>query len=169
MIDTLPDLLEYLDDRGARYGIPGSEIHEAIPAAIRSDAKQSFDYMQMKDISHIQPLSKGGPPAGDNWILEDSDVNQARGAKEMTPEELEAAEADSDIDVAKLKNAALYGGALTMGAAVAEGALGVAAAGTAAAAEATFITTVVIPAVVVAGTLGGCGWLGYKLYKKLKR
>lgn len=169
MVETVTELFEYLNERGAYYGIPGTEIYDCIPDAARQNPKTAYDYMQLKDISHIEPLSKGGQPAGDNWILEDSSVNRARGAEEMTPEEQDIAEADGEFDAAKLRNAALIGGALTVGSAAAETALSVGAGVVGSAVEATFITTVVIPTVAVTVTVGGLGWVGWKLYKKLKR
>ena len=174
MIDTFSELMEYLGDRGAKYGISAFEIYETIPENVR-DPESAYEYMQMKDISHKVPLSKGGDPAGDNWILEDSDVNRARGAENMSPEEEEAAKQDAQEDADKisgkqLMKAAATGAALASGGAVLEAAVGVgqlAAGGAVAAAEATFITTVVVPTVVTASVLGCIGFLGYKLYKKV--
>ena len=173
MIETFSELMEYLGDRGAKYGISAFEIYETIPENVR-DPESAYEYMQMKDISHKVPLSKGGDPAGDNWILEDSDVNRARGAENMSPEEEEAARQDAQDDAnsisgKQLLKAAVLGGALTSGGAVVEGAVAVgqlAAGGAVAAAEATFITTVVVPTVVTTALVGGAGWLGYKLIQK---
>lgn len=173
MIDTFSELMDYLHDRGSKYGISAFEIYEEIPENVR-DPESAYDYMQMKDISHKVPLSKGGDPAGDNWILEDSDVNRARGAENMSPEEEETARQDAQDDADRISGkqllkAAVIGGALTSGGAVVEGAVAVgqlAAGGAVAAAEATFITTVVVPAAVTTALVGGAGWLGYKLYQK---
>ena len=71
--------------------------------------------MQLKDISHIKPLSQGGNPAGDNWLLEDSSVNRARGAETMTSSEIVAAQADNIIDCQQLARVGLTGGAFAGG------------------------------------------------------
>jgi hypothetical protein len=113
--------------------------------------------MQLKDISHIEPLSKGGNPAGDNWLLEDSSVNRSRGAETMTNQEIVAAEADSIIDGKRLAKAALTGGALAAGGAIAEGAL--------------VVTEVaaVVPVIVTCAAIGGAGWLAWKAFKAITK
>ncbi len=175
MIDTLPELMEYLEMRGDKYGIPASELLEAIPEDARTP-EVAYEYMQEKDISHKVPLSKGGEAAGDNWILEDSSVNRSRGAETMTPEEEAAAHADADADAERLNKAngkqliktVAVGGSLAAGSSVVEGALlaGQVVGGVAAgAAEATFITTVVVPVVVtgaIIAAVGGAGWWAWK-------
>lgn len=102
MVETTFELMEYLAERGAPYGITDMELYQEIPLEARSP-KVAYDYMQEKDISHIVPRSKGGDPAGENWVLEDSNVNRARGAETMTAEELEAAEADGKADAKRLE------------------------------------------------------------------
>ena len=178
MIDTLPELMEYLEMRGDKYGIPAEELLDAIPEDARTP-EVAYKYMQEKDISHKVPLSEGGDPAGDNWILEDSSVNRARGAETMTAEEEAAAHADGEADARRLADEAkkvgkvvILGGAMTGGSSIVEGAIVAGqAAGTiaAGAAEATFITTVVVPAVVTTAIIGGTGYLGYRVIKYLSR
>lgn len=176
MIDTLPELFDYLNDRGARYGISGEELFHAIPESAR-EPSVAYEFMQMKDISHKVPLSEGGHPSSDNWILEDSSVNRARGAQTMSPEEERTAAADAIDDADKLKVAdlakmAMVGGALTSGSTIVEGAVlaGQIAGGAAtAAAEATFITTVVVPVVVATAIVGGVGYGGYRLFKHFSK
>lgn len=159
-METLTDLMEYLDDRGAKYGIDGSEIYERIPETVRGP-RLAYDYMQMKDISHITPLSEGGDPAGDNWILEDSSVNRARGAEQMSDTEVAEAKRDGMLDARQLSRTALAGGALTVGGAIAEGAI-VAAEGAAVAVE----TIAVIPTILTVAAIGGAGYLLYRAFKK---
>ena len=177
MIDTLPELMEYLEMRGDKYGIPAEELLEAIPEDARTPTV-AYEYMQEKDISHKVPLSKGGETAGDNWILEDSSVNRSRGAENMTPEEEATAEADAQADAERLNKAQqrqyiktiAVGGSLTAGSSIVEGAVlagqavgGIAAVG----AEATFITTVVVPVVVTGAIIAAVGGAGWWVWKKL--
>ncbi len=176
MIDTLPELFDYLNDRGARYGISGEELYKAIPESAQEPSR-AYEFMQMKDISHKVPLSEGGHPASDNWILEDSSVNRARGAETMTPEEERTAQADAindadNIRLADLAKMAMVGGALTSGGAVVEGAVlagQIAGGAAAAAAEATFITTVVVPVAVTTAIVGGIGYGGYRIFKHFSK
>ena len=137
--------------RGAKYGIPGLDLLDAIPESAR-EPEVAYEFMQMKDISHKVPLSHGGESAGDNWVLEDSSINRSRGAETMTPEEERAAKADAQVDGTKLMNAAKIGGALAVGGAVVEPAIGFTLAGIGAIIEATVITPILITGAVVAGT-----------------
>lgn len=164
MIDTLPELLEYLEMRGGKYGIPAIDLLEAIPESAR-EPEMAYEFMQMKDISHKVPLSQGGDPAGDNWVLEDSSVNRSRGAQTMTDQEVAAAEADAQVDAQKLMNAAKLGGALALGGAVVEPAIGFTLAGIGAIIEATVITPVLITGAAVAGTAVA----GVAIHKKAKK
>jgi len=171
MIDTLPELLEYLDMRGSKYGIDATELLNAIPEDARSP-KVAYQFMQEKDISHIVPLSQGGDPAGNNWVLEDSAVNRSRGAETMTEKEIADTHVDGELDAKRLVTAAAVGGSLAAGSSIVEGALvaGQVAGGLAAgAAEATFITTVVLPTVVTGTIIGGICFCGWKLYKHLSK
>lgn len=174
MIDTLPELMDYLSDRGSYYGISAHELYEAIPESARTP-EVAYEYMTQKDISHKVPLSQGGERAGDNWILEDSSVNRSRGAETMTPEEEATAHADAQHDAdhissKHLMKMAVSGGGLAAGGAVVEAAVlagQVAGGAAAAAAEATFITTVVVPVAVTTAIVGGIGYGAYRLYKHL--
>lgn len=156
MVDTALELMEYLDMRGAKYGISGAEILEQIPESAR-DPQTAYNFMQLKDISHIKPLSQGGVPAGDNWILEDSSVNRSRGAETMTNQEIAVAQADSIIDGKQLAKAALTGGALATGSAVAEGAL------------LTAEVVSAVPVIITCAAVGGAGWLAWKAYKAITK
>ena len=165
MIETLPELMEYLEMRGDKYGITASELLEAIPEDARKP-QVAYEFMQQKDISHKIALSEGGNPAGDNWILEDSSVNRARGSDEMTGFEEAEAHRDNILDARQLTKAAAVGGSLAAGGAIVDGAIAVGA-GAASAAEATFITTVVVPAVVTTAIVGGAAYGCYRLIKWL--
>ena len=137
--------------RGAKYGIPGLDLLDAIPESAR-EPEVAYEFMQMKDISHKVPLSHGGESAGDNWVLEDSSTNRSRGAQTMSDQEVAAAEADAHSDAKQLGRAAKIGAALAVGGAVAEPVVttGLMAAG--ALLEATIITPILITGACVAGT-----------------
>lgn len=151
MIDTLPELIDYLDTRGAKYGIDGLDIYNSIPPTVR-EPELAYEFMQMKDISHKVPLSHGGDPAGDNWILEDSDVNRARGAQTMTPEEESTAMNDAQRDAQQLTRAAKIGAALAAGGAIAEPAVTFGLGAIGALVEATVIVPVLLTGAAVVGT-----------------
>jgi len=157
MIDTFVELMEYLDDRGAKYGIEGMDIYNEIPIEAR-DPQVAYEYMQQKDISHIEPLSKGGERAGDNWFLEDSDVNRSRGAETATEAEQATAEADGKRDASQLVRMVKMGAALGGGQMLIEGA------GSLAAAEAGLI----ISALPVIATVAAVGAAGYGTYRVVK-
>jgi len=170
MVDTAFELMEYLTERGAPYGISAEELLEQIPEAARTP-KTAYEFMQLKDISHIEPLSKGGSTAGDNWVLEDSSVNRSRGAETMSDSEIATAKADSLLDARKLAKTALVGGALTTGGAVADVALATSGAAVEAIAGEVVMATV-LPIVVTTAAVAGTGFLAYKgaqrLHKSLK-
>ena len=156
MIETAFELMEYLAERGAPYGIPAEDILEQIPESARSP-KVAYEYMQLKDISHIEPLSQGGEPAGDNWLLEDSSVNRARGAETMSDEEVRQAKADGEADATKLVGQA--GRIVLTG--VALEALTPVAVGAAEAAVGTVVAGYIGTALVV----GSCGFLAWRVGK----
>lgn len=157
MIDTMTELMEYLDMRGAPYGISSTELYEAIPQQLQAKPEIAHQFMKLKDISHIEPLSKGGDPNGNNWILEDSSVNRSRGAQDMSDSEQATAKADAVLDGRQLLRAASLGSVLTIASTATEGAL-VAAEGSAIIAA--------IPAILTIGAIGGLGYLAYKAFKK---
>ena len=161
MIEAAFELMEYLTERGAPYGISAEAIFEQIPEDARSP-KVAYEYMQLKDISHIEPLSKGGSPAGDNWLLEDSSVNRSRGAGTMSDAEQKAAEADAVVDAKRLALMAAGGGAMATGGAIAEGALA-----TAEGAAVVSAVVAALPAILTVGAVVGGGWLALKAYEKL--
>lgn len=97
MVETI-DLIEYLSDRGARYGISADELFAAIPDSVKATPEAALEWVKLKDISHIEPLSHGGESAGDNWFFEDSSVNRSRGAETATESEQQAAAEDGERD-----------------------------------------------------------------------
>ena len=163
MVETTFELMEYLTDRGAPYGISAGELYEAIPENARSP-KVAYEFMQLKDISHIEPLSKGGEPAGDNWVLEDSSVNRSRGAQTMTEQELETAEADGKADANALRKAVILGAGLGGGQLLVDAALGTAAAAGAGAGAAVgcAVTGTVVTIATATALIGGGGYALYK-------
>lgn len=167
MVDTAFELMEYLANRGAPYGISAEELLAQIPESARAP-KTAYEFMQLKDISHIEPLSKGGNPAGDNWLLEDSSVNRSRGAETMTEAEIVTANHDSIVDARKLAKATLVGGALTTGGAVADVALSAGGA----AAEAVVgevVMSTLLPIIATTAAIAGTGFLAYKGAKRLHK
>lgn len=187
MVETTFELMEYLAERGAPYGISDMEIYQQIPLDARSP-QLAYEYMQQKDISHIEPLSKGGDPAGDNWMLEDSDVNRARGAETMTASEQRVAEADgledakrmkedyeraqqaqTSQDYQRLRGAVITGGGLFGTQLLIDGALaaGSAAGAAAGAAAGCAITGTVVTAATATALIGGTGYLAWKFGRKL--
>jgi len=161
MIDTLPELMEYLDMRGGKYGIEALDLFNSIPESAR-EPELAYEFMQMKDISHIQPLSQGGETAGDNWLLEDSSVNRSRGAEPMSDTEQATAQADAHTDADQLKRAAKIGAALALGGAVVEPVVSFSIMGLGALIEAT----VIVPILLTGAAIGGTAVAGVALHKK---
>ena len=58
-----------------------------------------------KDVSRIESGANGGEYTTDNTIMEDSSINRARGADNMTGDELEAAEAAVEADTVLIDGA----------------------------------------------------------------
>ena len=152
MVETAFELMEYLTQRGAPYGITAEQLLDAIPKNARQP-QVAYEFMQLKDISHIQPLSEGGNPAGDNWLLEDSSVNRGRGADTMTVAEQHAAVQDNILDGKTLAKAAMTGGALAAGGAVVDASLATAGAGVAAVEGAAVAAAV--PVVLTGAAIAG--------------
>lgn len=156
MIETFVELMEYLDDRGAKYGIEGMEIYNEIPVEAR-DPQVAYEYMQQKDISHIEPLSKGGERAGDNWFLEDSDVNRSRGAETATEAEQATAEVDGKRDAKQLVRMVKMGGAMAAGQALVEGSV------------VAVETIAVLPTIAAVAAVGAAGYGTYRVVKHARK
>ncbi len=77
---------DYLDTRGAAYGITAEDLLAKTPSIIQHDHQAVMSFWQQKDISHIVPTSAKPELAGDfnNWIPEDSGPNQARNDRVMS-------------------------------------------------------------------------------------
>ena len=157
MVETAFELMEYLSQRGAPYGISADQLLDAIPENARQP-QVAYEFMKLKDISHIQPLSEGGNPAGDNWLLEDSSVNRGRGADTMTVVEQHAAIEDNIFDGKVLAKAAMTGGALAAGGMATE-AVVAGAAGAGAAVEGAAILAAAPAILAGASVLVGIGLL----------
>ncbi len=71
---------DYLDGRGASYGISAEEMIAKAPSIIQHDPHSLVSFWEEKDISHIIPTSTHPELAGDfnNWIPEDPGPNHAR-------------------------------------------------------------------------------------------
>ena len=146
--------MEYLDQRGAPYGIDGTEILDQIPESVRKP-EMAYQYMRLKDISHIDPLSQGGDPAGDNWYLEDSSVNRSRGAETATEAEQAEAKQDGYWDAQKIRRIAVASGIYTVSSGAIETAIG-AAAGMATAAAEGAVIAVIGTTVATTAAVAGC-------------
>lgn len=166
-VDTLPELMEYLDSRGSKYGISGAELLTAMPADAKSSPEAAYAFASNKDISHITPLSKGGDPAGDNWIWEDPSNNRSRGAETMSDHEKFEAKNDNVRDAKVARNALIGLGTYTA-ANIAIDALTATAVGGATVAAEAVIASVLIPTVCVGGIVGGGIWFLNRRISKLK-
>lgn len=157
MVETAFELMEYLAQRGAPYDISAEELLQQIPENVRAP-KLAYEYMQLKDISHIEPLSLGGESAGDNWLLEDSSPNRARGAQVMTEAEQQAAALDAQSDADRLIKGTA--GALGKGSTLvaATEVIGVAT-GVAEGASAVSALVAAAPVLLTCGAIAGLCWL----------
>ena len=91
---------EYLDGRGAPYGITAEELIAKTPSIIQNDPHAVLSFWQQKDISHILPTSTHPELAGDfnNWIPEDPGPNHARHDQVMSWAEHSHAQLDNFFD-----------------------------------------------------------------------
>ena len=67
-----------------------------------------------KDVSRIESGANGGEYTTDNTIMEDSSINRARGADDMTATELEAAEVTVESDTILIDGAEIVSDATTV-------------------------------------------------------
>jgi hypothetical protein len=91
---------EYLDGRGAPYGITAEDLIAKAPSIIQNDPRAILSFWQQKDISHIFPTSTHPELAGEvnNWIPEDPGPNHARHDQVMSWAEQCHAQLDNVID-----------------------------------------------------------------------
>lgn len=155
-VDTMPELMDYLDTRGAKYGISGQELYDALPADAQSSPQAGYAFASNKDISHIEPTSKGGDPNGNNWMWEDPSNNRSRGAETMSDHEQAMADQDN-IQDAKVARRAVIAGGTIIATNVAVDALTTAAVGGATVAAEAVVASIAVPLLctgaVVAGSL----------------
>lgn len=91
---------DYLDGRGAPYGITAEDLIAKTPAVIQNDPDAVMSFWQQKDISHIIPTSHHPELAGSfaNLLPEDPGPNQARQDHVMTTSEQAHALLDNHYD-----------------------------------------------------------------------
>ena len=163
-VDTMPELMEYLEMRGGKYGIPAQDLFNAMPVDAQASPEAAYAFASNKDISHIKPTSKGGDTAGDNWLWEDASNNRSRKDQTMSDHEQTQAKADNVRDAKIARNALLGVGTYTA-ANIAIDALTATAVGGATVALEAAIASVVVPTVCVGAVVGGGVWF---LNRKIK-
>lgn len=91
---------DYLDGRGATYGITAEELIAKTPSIIQHDPHSLMSFWEGKDISHILPTSSYPELAGDfnNWIPEDPGPNHARHDQIMSWYDHAHAQLDNFLD-----------------------------------------------------------------------
>jgi hypothetical protein len=91
---------DYLEARGAAYGITAEDLLAKTPSIIQHDPDAVMSFWQQKDISHIVPTSTHPELASDfnNWIPEDPGANQARNDQIMSWDEHSHAQLDNLVD-----------------------------------------------------------------------
>ena len=88
-----------LISRGGNYGIPASDLLRKMPKNLLDNPEDIEQFLNIKEISHEDPISKGGSPNNfDNWNFEDSQTNRVRGANQVTFEEKIYTDLDNQID-----------------------------------------------------------------------
>ena len=97
---TMTEAVVELKLRASRYGGNLEDILNLTPEHLWDSPDELMEFWDQKDLSHIYPQSTHPELANDwdNIVAEDSDINRARGAKVMTPGEIEAAKLDAEID-----------------------------------------------------------------------
>ena len=99
-MNTVDDVISRLESRAYNHGLEVEDLLQKIPSNVVDCHKEVNDWLDTKDVSHVQPVSTHPHLATDpdNWIWEDSDINRARGAVPMTEAEVLTAELDNQID-----------------------------------------------------------------------
>lgn len=100
MNTTWSSVYDYLDARGAAYGITSEELIAKTPSIIQHDPHAVLSFWEQKDISHILPTSTYPDYADDfnNWIPEDPEANQARQDEMMSLADHSHAQLDNLFD-----------------------------------------------------------------------
>jgi len=97
---ALPEALQaYLLQRGGPYDISASELLRKIPETLLDNPIEIYNFLKLKDISHLQATSNGGiPNSFFNWVFEDASINRSRQAATMTFNDLLSAHLDNQVD-----------------------------------------------------------------------
>ena len=97
---TVEDVISRLDSRAANHGVSPEVLLEKIPSNVVDSHIEVNEWLDMKDVSHIQPVSTHPHLSSDpdNIIWEDSGVNRSRGAEPMTDLEVLTAQLDNQLD-----------------------------------------------------------------------
>jgi len=97
---TVEDVISRLETRAYNHGVDVDVLLEKIPSNVVDSHLEVNEWLDLKDVSHIQPQSTHPHLADDpsNIMWEDSDVNRSRGAQEMTDTEILTAQLDNEID-----------------------------------------------------------------------
>ena len=156
-VDTMPELMEYLEMRGGKYGIPAQDLFDAMPVDAQASPEAAYAFASNKDISHIQPTSKGGDTAGDNWLWEDASNNRSRKDQTMSDHEQTQAKADNIRDAKIARNAVVGAGAYTAANIAIDTLTATAVGSTTVAAEAV-IASVLVPAICTSAVVFGAVW-----------
>jgi hypothetical protein len=101
---TETEAISYLLDRGDAYGLSLNEVKQMIPSSIRGDVIKCAEFAEMRDLSHDLAQSTHPELANDpsNIMFENSSVNRARGAEEMTDYEELMATLDNELLAARM-------------------------------------------------------------------
>lgn len=96
MVETT---VAWLDERAARYGGTAADILDKTPTYLWDNPDELRAFWDTHDLSHVFPQSIYPEMANDwnNIVAESSDVNRARGAVTMTPNEIIDAEINSEL------------------------------------------------------------------------
>lgn len=89
----------WLDERAARYGGTAADILDKTPSYLWDNPDELRAFWDVHDLSHVFPQSTH-PHLADDWnniVAESSDVNRARGAEIMTPDEIMDADIQSEM------------------------------------------------------------------------
>jgi hypothetical protein len=97
---TVDDVISRLDSRAYNHGVGVDVLLDKIPSNVVDSHLEVNDWLDQKDVSHIQPVSthphlQSDP---DNIIWEDSSVNRARGADSMSELDVLSAQLDNQLD-----------------------------------------------------------------------
>ena len=97
---TVDDVISRLESRAYNHGVDVDVLLEKMPSNVVDSHIEVNEWLDLKDVSHIQPQSTHPHLADDpsNIMWEDSDVNRPRGAQEMTDLEILTAQLDNVID-----------------------------------------------------------------------